>query len=267
MPLPSDADAPRCSLEATDVAVRYGDHVALDGVSFRLECGERLAVVGPNGAGKTTLFRVIAGLTAPSSGTLTVHGHAPGIGVCVAYVPQRNEVDWSFPVTVADVTMMGRVGRIGMLRRPGALDRARVRECLGTVGLTDLAERQIGALSGGQQQRMFIARALAQEAELVLMDEPLTGLDAHSRQDILDVLADLRRRGVSVMVATHDLALAAEHFDRVLLLNHHPIAWGATEDVLTPSHLLAAYGDRVRFIDPGHDDLAPLRAGGGQVDA
>ena len=252
---PPVVPAPACVLELVDVTVRFGDRVALDRISFRLPCGERLAVVGPNGAGKTTLFRVIAGLVAPTSGGIVVHGHAPGFGVCVAYVPQRSDVDWTFPVTVGDVVMMGRAGRIGLVRRPGAPDRARVAECLAVVGLTELADRQIAELSGGQQQRMFIARALAQEAALVLMDEPLTGLDARSRQGILDVLETLRRQGVSVLVATHELDLAAEHFDRVLLLNGRVVALGRAVDVLTQAHLLAAYGGRVRFIDPGHGDF------------
>jgi len=239
-------------LSVRDLTVRYGNRVALDGVSFSLTCGARVAVVGPNGAGKSTLFRVVAGLLPVDAGRITVHGHAPGVDVCVAYVQQRSEVDWRFPVCVADVVMMGRLGRIGLFRRPRAVDRERVAEALRTVHLADLAQRQIGALSGGQQQRMFIARALAQEAELVLMDEPLTGLDARSRDDILGVLDRLKTAGVAVMVATHDLDLAVRSFEHALLLNGRVVAYGPPADVVSEANLLEAYGGRVRFLDAGH---------------
>jgi ABC-type Mn2+/Zn2+ transport system ATPase subunit len=244
-----------CILDVRGLTARYDGRLALDDVSFELDCGSRVAVVGPNGAGKTTLFRAVAGLLDSVSGQITVHGHTPGIGVCVAYVQQRRDVDWSFPVSVADVVMMGRIGLIGLLRRPSASDRARVAEAMAAVGISDLADRQIGQLSGGQQQRMFIARALAQEAELVLMDEPFTGLDAGSRRDILTVLDALRLQSVSVMVATHDLELAAEHFDRVLLLNHRLIGFGQPDEVFAESNLLEAYGGRARFLD---DDRAAM---------
>jgi manganese/iron transport system ATP-binding protein len=185
-----------------------------------------LAVVGPNGAGKSTLFKLIAGVLPSSSGQVTVYGSQPGGHICIAYVPQRSQVDWSFPVSVADVVMMGRVGKLGLFRRPGRKDWDYVHESLAVVGMGDLAGRQIGELSGGQQQRVFIARALAQEAELMLMDEPLTGLDVPSQQDIFEVLAALRARGVTVMIATHDLNLAAERFDRVMLLNRRLLGLG-----------------------------------------
>ncbi len=229
-------------LEIKDLKVRYGDRMGLRDVTFDVACGERVAVVGPNGAGKTTLFKAIAGLADNVRGELTVHGHAPGVGLCVAYVEQRRDVDWSFPVSVAQVVMMGRTGMIGLLRRPSSLDWERVTDALDAVGLADFAERQIGELSGGEQQRMFIARALAQEAELVLMDEPLTGLDVISRESILRVLDRLREQCIALMVATHDLRLAAEHFDRVMLLNKELIGIGAPEDVFCQDNLVRAYG-------------------------
>ncbi len=236
-------------LTVEHASVAYGDIPALDDVSFQVAPGDRIAVVGPNGAGKSTLFKAITGILPLQAGTIQVHGHRAGVDHCVAYVPQRGDVDWSFPLSVADAVMHGRVGRIGWLRRPSAADRASVRACLAAVRLDDLAGRQIGALSGGQQQRMFIARALAQEAELVLMDEPLTGLDARSRQDVLDVLDMLDAQGIAVMVATHDLALAADLFERVLLLNRRLIAWGPPGVVLTEAHLLAAYRGHIRLVD------------------
>jgi manganese/iron transport system ATP-binding protein len=235
-------------LEVSHVTVRYDGNPALADVSFRLASGERVAVVGPNGAGKSTLFKVIAGVLSPTAGEVRVAGHRPGGHICIAYVPQRSEVDWTFPVTVADVVMMGRAGKIGLLRRPGRRDWEHVRQCLAVVGMAELAGRQIGELSGGQQQRMFIARALAQEAELMLMDEPLAGLDIPAQEDVFRAVSELRRRGVTVMVATHDLSLAAERFDRVMLLNSRLVGMGQPGDVFTPERLQAAYGGHLRLV-------------------
>jgi len=243
-------------LEVSDVTVRYNSRLALEGVSFRLIRGERVAVVGPNGAGKSTLFKVITGVLHPTAGEVRVCGHKPGGHICIAYLPQRSQVDWAFPVSVADVVMMGRIGRLGLLRHPGARDWEYVHQCLEVVGLADLANRQIGELSGGQQQRMFIARALAQEAELMLMDEPLTGLDVTSQEDIFRILEELRQRGVTVMVATHDLNLAAERFDRVMLLNGRLLGLGRPDEVFTTERLQAAYGGHLRLIQTGEGLMA-----------
>ena len=238
-------------LEVSDLSVAYNGTRALDGVTFDLRIGERVAVVGPNGAGKSTLFKVIAGVLDPTSGDVRVAGCSPRGHICIAYVPQRSEVDWSFPVTVEDVVMMGRYGKLGFLRRPGREDRAYVRICLETVGLEDLATRQIGELSGGQQQRMFIARALAQESSIVLMDEPLNGLDVSAQERILEILDALKARGVTVMVATHDLNQAAEFFDRVMLLNRRLLGIGTPEAVFTAEHLESAYGGQLRLVETG----------------
>lgn len=238
-------------LEITDLSVSYNGTKALDQISLRLEMGERIAVVGPNGAGKSTLFKVIAGVLPPSSGTVAIAGCQPRSHICIAYVPQRSEVDWSFPVTVADVVMMGRFGKLGLLRRPTRRDHAFVRECLKTVKLENLAHRQISELSGGQQQRMFIARALAQEAQLMLMDEPLNGLDISAQERILEILDDLRARRVTVMVATHDLNQAADYFDRVLLLNRKLLGLGRPDEVFTSTNLKQAYGGHLRLVDTG----------------
>ncbi len=244
-------------LSVTELTVHYDGRPALEEVTFTLSGGERVAVVGPNGAGKSTLFKAIAGVLSPSAGAVKVAGHGPGGHICIAYVPQRSQVDWSFPVTVADVVMMGRVGRLGLFRRPQRQDWERIRQCLTVVGLTGLAGRQIAELSGGQQQRMFIARALAQEAQLVLMDEPLTGLDLPNQGDIFAILDDLRRRQVTVMVATHDLNLAAERFDRVMLLNRRLLGIGQPGEVFTPERLRLAYGGHLRLVETG-DGLAVL---------
>jgi manganese/iron transport system ATP-binding protein len=244
--VPHRADTP--ILEVTDVTVRYDGRSALKGVNFQLAQGERVAIVGPNGAGKSTLFKVIVGMLHPSEGKVRVHGHRPGGHICIAYVPQRSQVDWSFPVNVADVVMMGRIGKLGPLRWPKAQDWAFVHRCLDVVGMADLAGRQISELSGGQQQRMFIARALAQEAELMLMDEPLTGLDLTSQEDTFRILDELRRGQVTVLIATHDLNQAAARFDRVLLLNRRVLGLGAANEVFTPERLVAAYGGHLRLI-------------------
>lgn len=238
------------SLEMTDVWAAYdgglspgvGPRHALEGITFRVARGERVAVVGPNGAGKSTLFKIIAGTLRPERGQVTVYGHGPAGHICIAYVPQRNQVDWNFPVTVEDVVMMGRVGQIGLLRRPGKGDWAIVRAALGRVGAADLAHHRIGELSGGQQQRVFLARALAQQAELLLLDEPLNGLDVPTQEAIIGILDDLRAGGVTVLLATHDLDMAAERFDRIMLLNRRIIAFESPAAALRAENLLTAYG-------------------------
>jgi manganese/iron transport system ATP-binding protein len=242
-------------LNVSHVTVRYDGRLALDDVSFHLTPGERVAVVGPNGAGKSTLFKAIAGVLSLTQGDIRVAGHDPDSHICIAYVPQRSQVDWSFPVTVADVVMMGRSGKIGLLRRPSQRDWNHVRQCLEVVDLRDLADRQISELSGGQQQRMFIARALAQEAQLMLMDEPLNGLDVPAQEGILDILNTLRERQVTVMVAIHDLSLAAERFDRVMLLNGRLLGFGHPDQVLTPEQLQTAYGGHLRLVDTENGHL------------
>jgi manganese/iron transport system ATP-binding protein len=186
-----------------------------------------------------------------------VSGSAPQSHICIAYVPQRSQVDWSFPVTVSVVVMMGRSGKLGLLRRPRRADWAYVRECLDVVRLGHLADQQIGNLSGGQQQRMFIARALAQEAELMLMDEPLSGLDLPALDDVFQVLDVLHERGVTVMVALHDLQLAAQRFDRVMLLNRRALGFGPPAQVFTPELLMRAYGGHIH-LTPGAEGILVL---------
>ena len=245
--VPHQTDQP--ILDISHLTVRYDGHTALENVTFHLHTGERVAVVGPNGAGKSTLFKVIVGVLPPSEGKVSVYGSGPGGHVCIGYVPQRSQVDWRFPVSVADVVMMGRVARIGLFGQPQKRDWDFVRAALETVGLTDLAKRQISELSGGQQQRMFIARALAQEAELMLMDEPLTGLDTPSQEELLALLDTLQRRGVTIMVATHDLDQAARYFDRILLLNRRVLAFGPPQQALQAENLARAYGSKLTVVE------------------
>jgi len=239
-------------LDVKHVTVHYNGRLALDDITFHLHAGERIAVVGPNGAGKSTLFKVVSGVLPPTAGEVTISGSRPREHVCIAYVPQRSQVDWNFPVSVGDVVMMGRSAKLGPLNWPHKRDWEHVHRALETVDLSKLASRQISQLSGGQQQRMFIARALAQEAELMLMDEPLTGLDTPSQEGLLDLLDTLRTQNVTVMVATHDLDQAARHFDRILLLNHRMVAFGHPADVLQTENLLSAYGGRLRSTTGGN---------------
>ena len=240
------ASAAPVQLEAVSVA--YNGKLALKEISFSLAAGDSVAVVGPNGAGKTTLFRTIAGAMQPSRGEVRVYGHEPGGHICIAYVPQRSEVAWDFPVTVQDVVMMGRIRKIGLFRWPRRRDWQFIRQAMRSVGVDQLADRQIAELSGGQQQKVFLAQAIAQEAELVLLDEPLGGLDLPSQEAIFEILEQLKGQGVSVLVATHDLNLAAERFDRVMLLNRRMIAMGTPDQVLTQSNLVQAYGGHLHPV-------------------
>jgi manganese/iron transport system ATP-binding protein len=260
-----DADAPALTLE--HVSVHYDGISALEDVTLQIRRGEQVAVVGPNGAGKSTLFNVIAGIVKPQRGTVSVYGSRPGQHICVGYVPQRNRIDWRFPVSVADAVMMGRIGRIGLFRRPGKQDRAYVAHALEQVGMSDFAGRQIGELSGGQQQRVFLARALAQEAELLLLDEPLSGLDIPSQETLLQIMAGLRREGITMLVATHDLNQAGEQFPLILLLNRRVAAFGSPAQVLSPDILAAAYGSQVHIIrgENGQMFVTDTCCGGGHV--
>ncbi|GJQ51749.1 MAG: ABC transporter [Anaerolineaceae bacterium] len=247
-------------LDVSLLAVRFNGHVALEDVTFHLHEGERVAVVGPNGAGKSTLIKVIAGVLQPSSGDVNIYGSHPDKHVCIGYIPQRSQVDWNFPVTVADVVMMGRSAKLGPFNWPHKKDWDFVNHALETVEIQNLASRQISQLSGGQQQRMFIARAIAQESELMLMDEPLTGLDTPSQEGILNLLDRLKQDKVTVMVATHDLDQAASHFDRILLLNHRIVAFGVPQDVMQTNNLIKAYGGRMKVDSKGAmlvDDCCP----------
>ena len=237
-------------LDLDRVSVGYDGRLALEEVSLQVPHGARVAVVGPNGAGKSTLFKALVGLLPLRSGRILIHGRPLGHHQdCVAYVPQREEVDWRFPVTVADVVMMGRYGRLGWLRRPGKRDRQVVAASLEQVGIGHLADHAIGALSGGQQQRVFLARALAQEPHILLMDEPFTGVDASTQEAVLGVLESLQERGVTLMVSTHDLNLAATRFERIILLNRRLIAYGTADEVFTPQTVRQAFGRQVLVME------------------
>lgn len=237
-------------LEADHVTIAYNGRPVVDDISFEIPHGAQVAVVGPNGAGKSTLFKALVGLLPIRSGQILIHGAPLGNHQdCVAYIPQREEVDWRFPVTVEDVVMMGRFGRFGWLRKPSSQDRTAVRQSMEHLGIMSLSNQPIGELSGGQQQRAFLARALAQEPHILLMDEPFTGIDVSTQEITMHLLEDLRQQQVTVLVSTHDLAMAAQRFESVMLINHSLIAFGTPSQVFTTENLSKAFHGQVMFID------------------
>jgi manganese transport system ATP-binding protein len=225
--------------------VRYGRTSALEGVDLEIEPGLVHGLIGMNGSGKSTLFKALMGLVKPTSGTVALFGGTSADArrrARVAYAPQSEDVDWQFPVSVREVVAMGRYGRLGMQRRLRPEDRDAVEQALERVELTDLADRQIGALSGGQRKRAFVARGLAQGAELLLLDEPFGGVDKRSEATITALLRALAAEGRTVLVSTHDLVAVPALCDRVALLNRRIVAQGAPADTLRPGPLAEAFG-------------------------
>jgi manganese/zinc/iron transport system ATP- binding protein len=239
-------------VEVLGVSAGYPRRRVLEDVSFKVGAGELVAIVGPNGSGKSTLLKVLAGLLPALGGTVSVLGQAPGRQpLRVSYLPQAEAVDWSFPVSVRDVVLMGRYRRVGWLRMPGRSDAEAADHALELVGMRDLAERQIGELSGGQQRRAFLARALAQDPALYLLDEPVTGVDPSTEEELMSILGDERRLGKTVLASTHDLAGVDEHFTRLVSLNHTVVADGPASLVRDPGVLRATYGGHLIQMDRG----------------
>jgi manganese/iron transport system ATP-binding protein len=232
--------------------------VALDSASFSVPRGSITALVGINGSGKSTLFKAIMGFVPLASGTVEILGKPRDAALAanlVAYVPQAEEVDWSFPVLVEDVAMMGRYGHMNWLRRAGPRDRALVAEALERVGMTHLAKRQIGELSGGQKKRVFLARALAQEGQVILLDEPFTGVDVQTEERIVKLLTELRAEGRVMLISTHNLGSVPEFCDRVVLINRMILAEGPTAEVFTRANIERAFGGTLRHYVLGGPDL------------
>ena len=225
------------------LTVTYGGRPALLDVTWSSPSSALLAIVGPNGAGKTTLIKAVLGLVPKAEGDILIDGKSiEAQRGNVAYVPQRSTVDWDFPASALDVVAMGLYRRIGWLRPARSIHSAEAREHLGTVGLADLADRQIGALSGGQQQRVFLARALAQRTKIFLLDEPFAGVDATTEKIMLDVFRRLRAEGALIVCVHHDLTSVPQTFDHVMLLNQQVIASGPTEATFTPELVARTYG-------------------------
>ncbi len=271
-------DTTAAGLALADVSVAYRNgHTAMRHASFTVPRGSITALVGVNGSGKSTLFKAIMGFVPLATGSVTILG-VPGREALkrnlVAYVPQSEEVDWNFPVLVEDVVMMGRFGHMGWLRRPRPLDRQKVTESLERVGLVEFRKRQIGELSGGQKKRVFLARALAQEGEVILLDEPFTGVDVKTEDAIVALLRDLRDEGKVMLVSTHNLGSVPEFCDRCVLVRGTVLASGPTSEIFTREHLEETFGGALRHFvlagqglhaddDPRHlsvltDDERPL---------
>jgi ABC-type Mn2+/Zn2+ transport system ATPase subunit len=241
------------AIEIHGLRAGYGERIAIDDVDLSIARGSLTAIFGPNGGGKSTLLKCIAGLMRPRAGTIRVLSEPVGVAAKhIAYVPQAEQVDWSFPITVEEVVAMGRTPLIGPLRRPSAADRGAVRAALERVDMLGAAERQIGALSGGQRRRVFLARAIASNPEIYLLDEPVTGVDPTTQEKIMNVLDDEAKRGRTVIATTHDLACAAQRFHDVVALAGRVIVHGAAQLVLDREVLEKTYG--------GH--LVPLSGGG-----
>lgn len=240
------------TIDVRDVTVRYPNgNVALHDATFLLKPGSICALVGVNGSGKSTLFKAIMGFVRPAMGEVRI-GELPVRAAqkknLVAYVPQSEEVDWTFPVSVWDVVMMGRYGYMNFLRMPRAEDRDVVAESLKRVGMLDFRERQIGELSGGQKKRVFLARALAQRGRVILLDEPFTGVDVQTESAIIELLRELRAEGHLMLVSTHNLGSVPEFCDHVVLINRTVLAYGPTETVFTEANLAQAFGGVLRHF-------------------
>lgn len=250
------------ALAVRDATVTYRNGLtALASASFELPEGSITALVGVNGSGKSTLFKAIMGFAPLRSGSVEIFGMPRDAALrknLVAYVPQAEEVDWTFPVLVEDVVMMGRYGRMGWLRRPSPLDRELVSRALERVGMAGLARRQIGELSGGQKKRVFLARALAQEGRVILLDEPFTGVDVTTEDAIVALLKDLRDEGRVMLISTHNLGSVPEFCDRAVLIDRRILAAGPTAEVFTQGNLERAFGGKLRHFVLGgaelHDD-------------
>jgi zinc transport system ATP-binding protein len=239
-----------------DVWVTYHETLALKGVDMEIEDGEFLGLIGPNGSGKTTLIRVILGLVKPDRGRVEVFGVPPvSLGAkhhLIGYVPQRSQGDWSFPVSVIDVVLMGRYGRIGLFKRPSAADREVAMGALEDVQMQDFARRQLAELSGGQQQRVLIARALATEPKLLLLDEPAAGVDAYGEERFYELLKGLKeQQGLTIVVVTHDIAVVSAHVEKLACLNQTLYTHAPPAEVITAGTLEKVYGCEVELLAHG----------------
>ena len=249
---------PDLALHVEDLTVSYQGKPVLWDVDLDVPPGVMAAVVGPNGAGKSTLVKAVLGLVPPTAGHVRLFGEPYArMRREVGYVPQRSAVDWDFPTTALDVVQMGRYGHLGWFRRPGRRERALALEALERVGIAELADRQISRLSGGQQQRVFLARALVQEAEIYLLDEPMAGVDAPTERAIVALLQDLRDAGRTLIVVHHDLSTVRDYFDWLVILNVRVIAQGPVGRTYTADNLRRAYGGQIALIErTGVEDAA-----------
>jgi manganese/zinc/iron transport system ATP- binding protein len=250
-------------LEVHDLTVAYHRRPVLWDIDFSVPAGCLIGIIGPNGAGKSTLIKAALGLVPLASGWVRIYGQPyERQRLRTGYVPQRESVDWDFPTDALDVVLMGRYGQLGWFRPPGRSDREIALECLRKVGMADFARRQISQLSGGQQQRVFLARALAQNASLYFMDEPLAGVDAATEKAVVGLLNELKAQGKTVLVVHHDLQTVRDYFDWVILLNMRQIAVGPTAEVFNAENLQKTYGGRLNILTEVADAVARGLPGG-----
>lgn len=246
-------------LNVDDITVTYNNgHTAIHDASFRLNGGTICALVGVNGSGKSTLFKSIMGMIKPTKGQVTFNNISVKQALkqnIIAYVPQTEEVDWDFPVLVSDVVMMGRYGHMSFLRIPSKEDKRQVDLALERVNMLDFKHRQIGQLSGGQKKRVFLARALAQQGKVLLLDEPFTGVDVKTENAIIDLLKDLRDEGHLILVSTHNLGSVPEFCDQVVLINQTVLAFGETKTTFTPQNLMTTFGGALRYLSLSGEQL------------
>jgi manganese/zinc/iron transport system ATP- binding protein len=238
------------AIEVHSLTVTYGHKPVLWDIDVSIPSGRLVAIVGPNGAGKSTLLKAVLRLIPSASGFVrALDQDVSAVRKQIAYVPQRETVDWDFPVSVLDVVEMGRYGRLGWLKRPSKRDREIALSSIDKVGMLSFAKRQISQLSGGQQQRVFLARALAQEPDIYLMDEPFAGVDAATERTMIEILRNLRSTGKTIVAVHHDLQTIPEYFDWVAMLNLHLVAAGPIADVYTPENLQKTYAGRLTILD------------------
>jgi manganese/zinc/iron transport system ATP- binding protein len=243
---PTEAGLEHSPLVVRGMTVSYGQKPAVFSVDMTVQAGAMTAIIGPNGVGKSTLLKAALGIVKPLSGQVQVFGRSLETQRArISYVPQRASVDWDFPTRVIDVVLMGLYRELGLLGRVRARHMQRAEDCLDRVGMREFGNRQIGQLSGGQQQRVFLARALAQGADLYLLDEPFAGVDAATEKAIIGVLKSLREAGKTVVVVHHDLSTVAEYFDNVFLINTRKVAEGTVAEAFTADMLQATYGGRL----------------------
>jgi manganese/zinc/iron transport system ATP- binding protein len=232
-----------------NLRVSYNSTPVLIGIDLHIDSGLLVGILGPNGAGKSTLFKAIMGLVPIDRGRILVDGDSiDNKRSSIAYVPQKESIDWDYPITVEEVALIGRYPHLGLIRRPGKADMRIVQKGLQAVGIEHLAKRQIGQLSGGQQQRVFLARALVQEADILLLDEPFVGVDAATEETVLSLVKKLKEEGRTIVIVSHDLGKASENFDRLALINQRLVAYGPVGEVFVPELLNQAYGGRLTML-------------------
>ncbi len=252
-----DVDREQPALQVVELSAGYpGNRHALRDINLLVESGARVAIIGPNGAGKSTLFKAIVGVLPITSGRISIYGQdSHSSHSNVGYVPQQSAIDWSFPASVFDVVLMGRSRHIGWFRLPGKDDRDIVRDILKHLSLDALADRQISELSGGQRRRVFIARALAQDTRIMVLDEPFSGVDQTAEQEIIETLDILTNHGITILLSTHHMENATLHFDKIVILKGQVLAYGDASAVMTPENLTRAFGGAIPVFAHGNELL------------